>query len=188
MRKLFVLLLVILVFASCKSKPEFLPEPEQEAITVIKPDFEIVSIAVIQADLINTQFEAILKINNPNDFEVNLSALTYRLYGNGRFWADGKGFDILNVPAKSSSEAEFYFTMNFIDMRRDLLDDIIAMRQVNYRFDGDVEVEPVIQRAVPFKMHFERTGFSSVRQRVGRDRQTRNGNGNTAPAIYVDSW
>ena len=196
MRKsLFFLLIPFFLFA-CKSQPlpppiplEPLTEPEiflvipeiieeaviieeviedEPVIEIIKPVFTIVSIAVIQADLINTEFQTVVRIDNPNEFAVDLSSLSYELYGNGRFWGDGAGKDILHIPAHSSCEAEFRFIMNFINMNRRLLDDIVAMRQVNYRFKGEAHVEIDIPKIPAFITNFERTGFSEVRKKTGR--------------------
>jgi len=56
--------------------------------------------------------------------------------------------------------------MNFINMNRRLLDDVISMRRVQYNFKGDAEVQPVIQRLSPFNMSFNCTGLSEVKQRA----------------------
>jgi len=183
MRKfLFFLLMMLLILSlsiSCKTKPP-VPEiqevvevaeiveavvEEEPVIEVLEPEFNIVSIVIKQADLVNTQFEAVVRIDNPNEFAVVLSSLSYQLYGNDRFWADGKENDIFMVPALSSFETAFNFTMNFIDMDRSLLNDIIAMRQVRYRFKGDVEVKAGIPKVPSFLMSFERSGLSDVKQK-----------------------
>ena len=141
---------------------------EEPVIEIIKPEFSIVSIAVLQADLINTEFLTVVRIDNPNGFAVDLSSLSYELYGNGRYWGDGRGKDILHIPALSSCEAEFSFVMNFINMNRRLLDDIIALRQVNYRFKGEAQVETDIPRVPAFITNFERSGLSEVRKKTGK--------------------
>jgi LEA14-like dessication related protein len=162
MRKFLFIIVIFYLLTGCKTQKPV----EPEIIEVKEPNFNIVSIAVIQADLINTQFEAVIKIDNPNAFDLNLSSLGYELYGNGRLWADGKGKDVLLVPALSSCQTEFRFLMNFINMSRPLLDDIIAKRQVRYRFTGNVEVNPLIPNVESFKMKFERSGFSGVKEKA----------------------
>jgi len=187
MRKylIFIFILIVFLFAACKSQPQpepvvrqVVPEPvvvrpvepqpvvPEPVIEVIEPLFEIISIAIIQGELVNTLFESVLKIDNPNEFAVELSALKYELHGNGLFWADGIENDILHVPAKSSLETKFRFSMNFIDMNRRLLDDIIAMRQVRYNFKGNALVQAVIPRVPPFSMDFDCAGMSEVRPRA----------------------
>ena len=127
-----------------------------------EPRFQIISIAIIQADLVNTRFKANIRVDNPNSFPVNLSSIGYDLYGHGILWASGREADILHIPSKSSSETEFRFSMNFINMSRRLLDDIISMRQVSYRFTGEAEVETGIDWLPSFKMIYERSGNSDV--------------------------
>jgi LEA14-like dessication related protein len=165
MRKHFFLLLIIPFLASCKT-PQIIP-PVPPALNVIEPDFQIVSIAIIQAELINTEFEAVLKIDNPNEFPVELSSISYELHGNGMFWADGRDNDIILVPAKSSCETKFCFSMNFINMNRNILDDVIKMRNVLYRFKGDVEVKAAVYNVPHFRMDFDCSGLSEVKQKAG---------------------
>ena len=167
MRKFLFFLLISALFYACNSRPQIaVEEPEPEpVIEVLEPVFEIASIYIIQADLVNTQFETVLKITNPNEFALLLSSLKYQLYGNGSLWAEGLRNDILHIPAKSSSETKFRFSMNFINMNRRLLDDVIAMRQVRYRFKGEAEVQPDIPLP-PFIVNFDNTGLSDVKQRA----------------------
>ncbi|MCL2805582.1 MAG: LEA type 2 family protein [Treponema sp.] len=164
MRKLFVIILTIFILAGCKSPPPSVVE--ETVIEVIDPEFEVVSILILQADLVVTEFETVLRIKNPNEFPVELKSMTYELHGNGIFWADGKGADILHIEPFGTQEAKFTFKMNFINMNRRLLDDIIAMRQVRYRFKGEAEVQPVIaQRSVPrsFIISYDCSGLSEVK-------------------------
>jgi LEA14-like dessication related protein len=116
----------------------------------------------MQADLINTKFKAGLRINNPNGFAVDLSSMDYELYGNGSLWAAGKEKPLLHIPAQSSGETEISFSMNFIGMSRRLLDDIIALRRVSYRFSGTTEIETGIPYFPSFCMRFDCKGDSDV--------------------------
>jgi LEA14-like dessication related protein len=188
MRKFLILIGIVCLLTGCKSAPKKPAEPE--VIEVKEPSFNVISIAVIQADLINTQFEAVIKIDNPNAFDVNLSSLGYELYGNGKLWADGKSKDVLLVPAQSSRQTEFRFSMNFINMSRPLLDDIIAKRQVRYRFAGNVDVDPLIPNADPFRMKFEQSGFSGVKEKATDKLQANmpNTGKQSSGAEYVDNW
>ena len=169
MRRYLFFVLIIPFLTVCKSPPQAAqPVIEIPKIEVKQPDFKIISIAIIQADLINTEFEAVLMIDNPNDFPVELSSIQYELHGNGMFWADGKENNILIIPAKSSSETNFYFSMNFINMNRKILDDVIKLRNVQYRFKGGVEVKAAISHVPPFPMIFDCSGYSEVKQKASR--------------------
>jgi LEA14-like dessication related protein len=159
---ILILFLTVFLFTACKTKPETIDVPE---IEIAEPVFEVVSIIILQADLVVTEFETVLKIINPNEFAVELSSLTYELFGNGSLWVTGAASDILHIPAFSSAETRFKFNMNFINMSRRLLDDVIAMRPVNYRLRGEAEVHPVIPRIQAFRMNYDQSGVSEVRRR-----------------------
>jgi LEA14-like dessication related protein len=162
LRNFLIFLLSVFLLVSCKSQ-QF--NFGASGVEVKEPEIEITSIVILQADLINTQFETVLRIKNPNDFAVELSSLSYELYGNDFFWAGGTGNDILRIPARSSCETKFNFIMNFINMNRRLLDDVIAMRRVSYRIKGEAEVRPSVSRVSPFTMSYDISGLSEVRPR-----------------------
>jgi len=129
---------------------------------VQEPVFNITSIAILKAELINTRFRVGLKIDNPNPFPVELSAFGYELYGNGRLWADGIEKNVLKVNAKSSLQGNLFLLMNFINMKRDLLDQIIYLVDVNYRFSGDAMVGTGVEYLPEFKTSFNLSGYSQV--------------------------
>ena len=176
MHKYLIILLTVFILTSCRTQPQIVEEPyietikieipEDIEIEIIEPEFDIISILILQADIVVTEFEATLMVKNPNDFAIELSSITYELYGNGQFWADGTGSDILHIPAQSSGETQFTFTMNFIDMGRRLLDDVIAMRRINYRFKGHAQIQPVVPNVSSFNVSFDCYGLSEVRRRA----------------------
>ena len=129
-----------------------------------EPEFTITSIAVLQAELINTRFKVDLRIDNPNPFPVDLSSLGYELYGEDRFWADGREQEPLRVPARGSAETELILTMNFINMNRHILNEIVAMRLVRYRFTGEAEIGTGVSWLPRFHIGFDHSGSSAVLQ------------------------
>jgi hypothetical protein len=52
--------------------------------------------------------------------------------------------------------------MNFIDMRRSLLDQVIAMEQIDYRFAGEATVSTGIEYLPRFRWRFNQSGRSVV--------------------------
>jgi LEA14-like dessication related protein len=127
-----------------------------------EPVFTITSIAVLKAELVNTRFRVSLRVDNPNPFPMELSSFEYELYGNGRFWADGRERNVLSIPGKSGAETRLFLLMNFIDMKRDLLDQIIALENVRYRFNGEVQVTTGVDYLPQFRSVFDLSGSSPV--------------------------
>ena len=129
------------------------------------PRFNITEIAILKAELINTRFRVGLTIDNPNPFPIELSAFSYNLYGNGLLWADGADKNIISIREKSSLKGSFMLLMNFINMNRTILDQIINLEDVNYRFTGDVQVSTGIDFLPKFNDGFDVSGYSKVLER-----------------------
>jgi LEA14-like dessication related protein len=127
-----------------------------------EPRFSIVSIAIMQAELINTRFRVKVRIENPNPFPLTFSSFSYELYGQGRFWAGGSETDIYTIPENGETEEDLFLVMNFINMQRDLLDQIIAMRSVRYRFTGTAEIGTGAAYLPVFTTAFDLRGDSEV--------------------------
>jgi LEA14-like dessication related protein len=127
-----------------------------------EPRFIISSIAVLKAELINTRFRVNMRIDNPNPFPLEMSGLSYELYGNGRHWADGIDRNSFVVNGRSSVQGDLYLMMNFINMDRNLLNQIVNLVDVNYRFTGEAQVSTGIDYLPKFKIGFDLSGYSEV--------------------------
>lgn len=127
-----------------------------------EPRFSLVSIAIMQAELINTRFRVKVRIENPNPFPLTFSSFSYELYGHGRFWAGGSESDIYTIPENGEAEEDLFLLMNFINMQRGLLDQIIAMRSVRYRFTGKAEIGTGMEYLPSFTAAFDIEGDSEV--------------------------
>jgi LEA14-like dessication related protein len=144
---------------------EEVTKPVEAAVTfplIRKPEVRITAIAVKKAELINTRFKVSLKVVNPNGFPLELSAFRYELYNAGRFWADGVQEDILTVPPESSAETDIFLTMNFINMNRELLNQIAALKDIRYRFTGEASVSTHIEYFPQFNIKYDLSGHSPV--------------------------
>jgi LEA14-like dessication related protein len=158
MRKCLFFFGVLLLVVTCKSPP---PPAEDTPQRIVEPELTITSITILQADLVNTRLKLGLKIDNPNTVPLTFSTFRYELYGDGIFWANGMEKNLAVIPAESSVETNIGLEMNFINMKRQLLDDIIAMREVSYRIVGSVDLDaPEIPS---FRIDFDFSGNSSVK-------------------------
>ncbi|MDR0553669.1 MAG: LEA type 2 family protein [Treponema sp.] len=127
-----------------------------------EPELSIASIAISRAELINTHVKVKVRLVNPNPFPIELTSLRYELYGGGLFWADGIENLTLFAPAQKAGEAEIALVTNFINMPRSFLDDIIAMKQVRYRFNGEASMSTKLAFLPSLKMRFNQSGNSRV--------------------------
>ena len=129
---------------------------------VVRPVFDITAIAILQAELINTGFRVGISIQNDNPYPVELAAFSYTLYGDGRLWADGSERNIIGINGKTTLRGDIFLVMNFIDMSRSLLDQIIRLEDVNYRFTGEAVVHTGVYYLPSFTTDFDLTGYSVV--------------------------
>jgi LEA14-like dessication related protein len=127
-----------------------------------EPTFSITSIAILKAELINTRFRVNMKIDNPNPFPLELSNFVYELYGNGRLWAEAAEKKGLMVEGRSSMQSDLFLIMNFINMERGLLNQIINLVDVNYHFIGKTQVSTGIDYLPKFNTGFDLSGYSKV--------------------------
>jgi LEA14-like dessication related protein len=177
MKKFLVPLLGLALwrFGACATRPPAeeppapvvpVPVPEKPApeLRIVEPEFSISSIVILQAELINTRFKVRLRIDNPNSFPLELSLFNYELYGAGRYWAEGRVNDSIAIPPEGYAEKDLFLLMNFMNMKREVLDQVIALKSVDYRFSGDVTIRSVDERLPGFAMRFDRSGKSPVAQ------------------------
>jgi LEA14-like dessication related protein len=129
---------------------------------ILEPEFRIMSVAVKKAELVDTRFKVKILLRNPNFFPVELSAFSFELYNGRRLWADGSRRNILLIPQGQSAETDLFLTMNFIGMHRNLLDQVIAMEQIDYRFAGEATVSTGIEYLPRFRWKFDQSGRSIV--------------------------
>lgn len=145
------------------SQSQVLKAREESTFPRIRePIFTIAAIRILQAELINTRFLVTLRIDNPNPFPVELSNFSYELYGDRRFWADGQVKDVLRVEGRTSTDRQIALVMNFIDMRRELLDRIIALKSVDYRFKGQAQISLELGYIKNFESSFDQSGAAVV--------------------------
>lgn len=133
-----------------------------EVPRVMAPTLDIISIRIIKDELINTRLRVDLAIHNPNAFRLSFATLDYRLYGEGRFWADGSQAQPFDVPAGGSATASLFLTMNFTDMSRSLLDQVIRLATVNSRLAGVARIDTGLGFLPQFVLPFDMAGRAEV--------------------------
>jgi LEA14-like dessication related protein len=127
-----------------------------------EPEFTITAIAVSKGEPVNTRFRVSLQIDNPNRFPLDLSSFIYELYGDGDFWAEGEHNTPLHLPANSSLETQLFFLINFIDISRNLRDQIATLKGVHYRLIGETAVLTNIEYLPLFHTGFDVSGSQDM--------------------------
>lgn len=126
------------------------------------PSFSILSIKIKRAELINTKLEVLLRVDNPNAVPLDLAELVYELFGGGRLWTDGVLTEAIPVPAAAAVERKLLLSMNFINMKRGLLDQVIDLAVIDYRFRGTARILTPVDGLPDFVMPYDLRGRTPV--------------------------
>lgn len=155
-------LLSVLTFSSASGQDEARLELRGEFPRIMPPTMSISSIRILKDELINTKLGVELTVRNPNAFALTFAELDYRLYGEGRYWASGCLARPFVVPAGEATRASLYLTMNFTDMSRSLLDQVIRLATVSYRLVGSGRVDTGLGFLPRFELPFDMAGRAGV--------------------------
>ncbi|NIA22728.1 MAG: hypothetical protein GWP03_00950 [Proteobacteria bacterium] len=126
MKKLFISLIVVLVFSSCS----FIKSVQ----TVEKPDISIKSVSIGAIGLTEATLNLALNVNNGNSFSINLSKLDYNIAINK--YNVGSGIkNNLSLPASQTKIVELPITVKYSSFS-DLFKSIIQKKALKYRVYG----------------------------------------------------
>ncbi len=144
------------------SKREVSVQLDDRFPVIREPRVSIKSIKILRSVLINTTLKLTLSLENPNGFPVEFRSLAYKLYGEGRPWADGKAEAAVLVGGQTELDTEILITMNFIDMKRELLDMVNQLKTVSYRLKGETLIGTGMEFLPEFRMDFDERGSTEV--------------------------
>jgi len=116
------------------------------------PKLTIVSAGMISADIFSQQFRIRLHVINPNNRELPIKGIDYKLYLQGDYFAEGVTNQPFVVPANGEAEFDTLVTTNFISSIGRLLDRIRFANNatVEYAFVGNVKLSTGLLRTLPF--------------------------------------
>jgi len=115
------------------------------------PRLSIVSIAMTSADLFNQQFLVRLNVENPNDRQLPVKAIDYKLFLEGDSFAEGSTHNAFVVPALGATEFDMTVRTNFVSSAGRLLSRLNGRDQVNYVLEGSVRTDLGLIQKIPFQ-------------------------------------
>ena len=114
------------------------------------PRLTIVSVAMMSADMFNQQFLVHLNVQNPNDRELAIKTIDYKLFLEGDSFAEGNSQSFV-VPAKGETEFDLTVHTNFVSSLGRLLSRLSGRKTVNYVLEGKVTLQSGLLRNIPFQ-------------------------------------
>lgn len=124
--------------------------------SALRPDLQaprlmLVSVAMTSADIFNQQFLVRVNVENPNDRELPVTGLDYKLFLEGDSFARGSLNKPFTVPANGETDFDMTVRTNFVSSIGRLLSRLNGSTQVNYTVEGDLLTEIRFLKKIPFQ-------------------------------------
>ena len=124
--------------------------------SALRPDLQVprltlVSVAMTSADIFNQQFLVKVNVQNPNDRELPVKGIDYKLFLEGDSFAEGKSEKPFTVPAQGDIDFDMTVRTNFVSGAGRLLSRLNGRDQVNYIVEGKVLTDIGMLKKIPFQ-------------------------------------
>jgi len=133
--------LLLVCMAGCSS---LAPKLETPRITIVK-------VAMMSGDVFSQNFLVHLNVQNPNDRELPIKGIEYKLFLQGDSFAEGTSTKPFVVPAKGETEFDMSVRTNFVSGIARLLTRLNGKTKVEYIFEGTVLLPSGMVRKIPFQ-------------------------------------
>ena len=115
------------------------------------PRLTIVRVAMTSADIFNQQFLVRLHVQNPNDRDLPVRGIDYKLFLQGDSFAEGVSNKPFVVPALGETEFDMTVRTNFVSGVGRLLTRLNGRNQVEYVLEGKVLTDLGMVKKIPFQ-------------------------------------
>jgi LEA14-like dessication related protein len=126
------------------------------ACSALRPDLQVprltlVSVAMTSADIFNQQFLVRVNVENPNDRELPVKGIDYKLFLEGDSFAEGVSNKPFTVPAKGDIDFDMTIRTNFVSGAARLMSRLNGRDQVQYVVEGKVLTDISMLKKIPFQ-------------------------------------
>ena len=115
------------------------------------PQLTLVRVAMTSADIYNQQFLVRMHVENPNDLELPIKGIDYKLFLEGDSFSEGVSNKAFVVPAKGETEFDMIVRTNFVSGVARLMSRLNGRQQVQYTVEGKVLTDISMAKKIPFQ-------------------------------------
>ncbi|HEY7638389.1 MAG TPA: LEA type 2 family protein [Steroidobacteraceae bacterium] len=115
------------------------------------PRLTLVRVAMTSADIFNQQFLVRVHVENPNDRELPIRGIDYKLFLEGDSFAEGLSEKPFTVPALGETEFDMTVRTNFVSGLGRLVSRLNGRDQVQYVVEGKVLTDLGMVKKIPFQ-------------------------------------
>lgn len=114
------------------------------------PDLAIVSLKLQSADIFSQRLLVRMRVVNPNDRELPIKGISYRIEVNETQLGEGETDASFVVPAKGEAEFDMTVTANMVSALSKFFARGSKPQSLDYRLVGSVSLSSGILRRIPF--------------------------------------
>ena len=137
-----LILLGLALATSCATLPKDLKAPK----------FEVLKIEMATSDMFAQRFKVRLNVQNPNDLELPIKSLDYKLFLLGDSFGEGLSEAPFVLPAQGEAQFDMLLTTNFVSSLGRLVNRVGSRRlkDIEYEIAGKVVLDKGFVRKLPF--------------------------------------
>ena len=137
-----VVLLGLALAASCATLPSDLKSPK----------LEVVKIEMQSSDMFAQRFKVRLNVENPNEIELPIKSLDYKLFLMGDSFGEGLSEEPFVLPAQGEAQFDMLLTTNFVSSLGRLVNRVGSrkLQDIEYEIAGKVVLDKGFVRKLPF--------------------------------------
>lgn len=139
--RLLLILTLLITGSSCSAL-----RPKLEA-----PRLALVHVAMMSADIFNQQFLVRVNVQNPNDRDLSIKGLDYKLFLEGDSFAEGLTNKPFVIPANGETDFDMTVRTNFVSGIGRLISRLNGRQQVNYTVEGKLLTDIRFLKKIPFQ-------------------------------------
>lgn len=115
------------------------------------PKLALVSVAMTSADIFNQQFMVRVNVQNPNDRELPITSIDYKLFLEGDSFAEGVSSKPFTVPAQGETDFDMIVRTDFVSSAGRLVSRLNGRDQVQYVVEGKLLTDVSGLKKIPFQ-------------------------------------
>ncbi len=127
-----------------------------QGCSTLRPKLEpirlmISSVVMTSPDMFNQQFVVRMHVENPNDREIAVQSVDYKLFLQGDGFADGVSNRSFKLPAKGEQDVDLPVRTAFTSSFGRLISRLNGSKRVEYVIEGTLQTDITLLKKIPFR-------------------------------------